>query len=232
MIIKTAQQSLLDLLMRMMPELQDGKGGPMVFMVRKPTVNKKAVKALMSIWKDDENTISYRKFKRPDDISRAELDLLVTEKLIHEVGNELEVTAKGVEIIKTTILGDERSSWEDDGKSMDYEVALANTKPKRKMVKGAKRASKEDSVGGNWYKKYAQVTPGETLGQTMNMLVSWATQNIGQVSHIVAYAKAALKEAPPQDSQQMQMYEIAKKIASSRSLDELRMLAKEAQRVV
>lgn len=154
MITKTAQQSLLDLLLRMMPELQDGQGGPMVlFLKRPPTVDKKAVKALMSVWKDENSAIAYRKFKRPDDITSAEIDLMVKEKLIEDHGSELEVTAKGVEVIKTTILGDERSAYEDDGKPLDYEVALANTKPKRKMLKGAKRACRETETGGNWYKQ-------------------------------------------------------------------------------
>lgn len=154
MMKKTAQQSLLDLLLRMMPELQDGKGGPMVFMIKKPTVNKKAVKALMSMWKDEDAALAYRKFKRPADISKEEVDMMVAEKLVREIGNEIEITVKGVEIIKTTILGDERSAFEDDGKALDYEVALANTKPKRKMVKGAKRACYErQSSQGNWYKQ-------------------------------------------------------------------------------
>lgn len=153
MMKKTAQQSLLDLFLRLMPDLQDGKGGPMVFMFpKKSTVNKQAVKKLMALWKDEGAALTYRKFKRPDDISRTDIDLMIAEGLVKDHGSEIEVTAKGVEIIKTTILGDERSAYEDDGNSLDYEVALANTKPKRKMIKGAKRACVEDT-GGNWYKQ-------------------------------------------------------------------------------
>ncbi len=155
MMKKTAQQSLMDLLLRLMPDFQDGKGGPMVFMIqRPPTIDKKAVKTLMSLWKDEDNTVAYRKFKRPADISKADIDLMVSEKLIKDLGDEFEVTAKGIEVIKTSILGDERSSWEDDGKQLDYATAFANTKPKRPMKKGAKRACAEGMDDkGNWYRK-------------------------------------------------------------------------------
>ena len=154
MIKKQSQaNSLLDFLMHFMPDMKDMKD--IKFLVYKqPTVDKKAVKTLMSIWKDESNVAGYRRVKRPDDITLADIELLEKEQLVRNTGkDELEITAKGVDVIKTVILGDERSSFEDDGKHLDYEVALANTKPKRKMVKGAKRASVEDkNTGGNWYK--------------------------------------------------------------------------------
>jgi hypothetical protein len=151
---KTAQQSLMDLIFKMMPDLQDGKHGPMVFLIQKKSpINKKAVKTLMSLW--DKDNLSSRRFKRPDDISKNELDLLISEKLIKENGSELEITDKGIEVIKTSILGDERSVFDDDGKLLDFDIALSNTKPTRRITKRAKIASRND-IDGNWYFRLKQ----------------------------------------------------------------------------
>jgi hypothetical protein len=216
MLKKTAQQSLLDFIMKIMPELQDGKGGPIFLMLdRRPTVNKKAVKALMSMWKDEDAEVSARKFKRPPELTAAEIDLMVKENLIKDHGNEIEITAKGVEVIKTNILGDERSSFEDDGVPLDHDIATANTKPKRKMVKGAKRASKNISGGGNWYEKSLLKASAneENIKQVIGMLINYAEHNIGQVTHIIAFAESAVKKGPPTDQKLIPMYNIVKQVA-------------------
>lgn len=145
-----SQKSLLDFLMYIMPDMKDVK-----FMIfQKPTVDKQSVKKLMSLWKEEDKSDGFRRFKRPEDMTLSDIELLEKEQLVRAVGSgEVEITSKGVDIIKTMILGDERSVYENNGKHLDYEVALANTKPKRKMIKGAKRASKEIDNSSNWYRK-------------------------------------------------------------------------------
>lgn len=229
MLIKTAQQSLLDFIMKIMPELQDGKGGPIFLMLdRKPAVNKKAVKALMSMWKDEDAEVSSRKFRRPSDLSSTEIDLMVKENLIKDLGSEIEITAKGVEIIKTNILGDERSSYEDDGVPLDHDIATANTKPRRKMLKGAKRALKEIVGSGNWYSKSLSAAANdELIKEVVGMLINY-THGIGQVSHIRAYADSVVKKGPPLNASLLPMYNVVKQVVSITSIEELQAVANQA----
>ncbi len=142
---KTAQSSLLDLLVRLMPEW---KNEITVIRTRRQPINQKAAKALYSMWSNTKNKLSERKFKKPREISAEELNAMEDEKLIIRKGDEIEVTAKGVDIIKTMVLGDERSVYEDDGKVMDYHTAHANTKPRN--LKTGKIASHQST---NWYRR-------------------------------------------------------------------------------
>jgi hypothetical protein len=146
MLYKETQNSLMDFLLQIMPDL---KG---VVFVR-PTVSKQATKTLMSIWKNEKNKISERRFKRPSTLSTSDISEMETNGLIKTKDEYIDVTEKGAEIIKTIILGDERSSFEDDDTHPDYETALANTKPVRKMVRGAKKASVEQRRSNGWYQR-------------------------------------------------------------------------------
>ena len=141
-------QSLLDILLKLMPDLQPGQN---IVFLRAPTVNNKAAKTLMSLWKNEDNVISHSKLKRPDNLSTEDLNLLEKENLVYNKGDYLEITSKGQKALKTMILGDDRSVYEDDGKTLDYHVAEANLKPKR-MLKKAKMAS-INNLSGNWYKR-------------------------------------------------------------------------------
>jgi hypothetical protein len=152
MAIKTAQQSLLDLIIRLMPEIKD----EIKFIRSKPNINQKSARNLFSIWLDKKNIISDKKFKRPQHLGMHDITQMENDGLIKCQQGEIEITQQGSDVIKTMILGDERSSWEDDGKIFDYTVAHANTKPGRVVKTGKKSGTKIGSVnniaGGNWYK--------------------------------------------------------------------------------
>ena len=57
------------------------------------------------------------------------------EGLVKSIGENIELTEKGAKVIKVMILGDERSSFEDNNIIIDYNQALSNTK----NVKEAKK---------------------------------------------------------------------------------------------
>ena len=142
-------KSLLDFLLEILPN--NPENGSKFHIIelrpRKPSVNNKAAKILFSIWKDESNTINDKVLKRPENIATSDIDLLEKENLAEYEDGKIKITDKGSEIIKTMILGDDKSIFEDHGEIMDIHTAIANTKPKTANKKGGKFAS------GNWYKK-------------------------------------------------------------------------------
>jgi predicted methyltransferase len=160
-------KSLLDYLLHIMPDL--GKNGPAVIFLdmRRPTVNDKAAKALMRVWKDEDNKIGDYKLKRPSTIAKDEIDLMEREGLVKAKGDSLEITPKGAEVIKTMILGDERSALENDGREIDFTTACENLKPKPKTAKkkGSKYAGNDvhsGQPGGSWWSRIKRTTaPGD-----------------------------------------------------------------------
>ena len=157
-----SQKSLLDYLLQIMPDF--GKDGPAtVFLFRRPTVNDKAATALFKVWKDKENTLGDYKFKRPETVAKDELDLMEREGLIKAKRDVIEVTPKGAEVIKTMILGDEKSSFDDDGIVTSFHQASENIKPKPKVAKqkGGKYAnvhSGSSGTGSNWWRRVKSIT--------------------------------------------------------------------------
>lgn len=147
-------RSLIDFLVQIMP---DWNGGP-IFITTRPAANKvdeKAAKTLFAIWKDDKNVVDHKVLARPVNIGIDEIDTLAKAGLVKSHGETLEVTEKGADVIKTMILGDDKSAFEDVGEIMDYHKAAANTKPKlAKNKRKTKIASVEDVETTNWYKRY------------------------------------------------------------------------------
>ncbi len=74
-----------------------------------------------------------------------------TAGLVNKKNDKIEVTSKGIDVIKTMLLGDERSSYEDDGEIIDYRKAASNIKPVLKT--GTKVASKSSPLVGGWYRR-------------------------------------------------------------------------------
>lgn len=137
-------KSLLDYILDVMPELE-------VIHLRRTRglgVNNAAAKKLFALWKDEKNKDAQFLLRRPTTISAADVDLMQREGLVKNEGDKLKITSKGAEIIKTMILGNDKSAFEDDGKILDYQTAFANTKPKRMKI-GRKCASK--NFINNWY---------------------------------------------------------------------------------
>lgn len=142
-----SSQSLMDFITRLMPSDFKGK-------IQMRTISpgyRKAVRTLFALWKDENNKIGSKMLRRPVTCSIDEVSTMQKEGLVKIVGDNIEVTDKGASVLKTMILGDDKSAFDDDGRVLDYEVALANTKPRRMMKKG-KVAS--------WYKA-AQSTSGD-----------------------------------------------------------------------
>lgn len=137
-------QSLMDYLVEIMPELRELKHRGL----GKSPINN-AAKKLFALWKDEKNKAGSKVLAKPHTFSMADVDDMQNAGLVELEDNKLRVTAKGVDIIKTMILGDEKSAFDDRGEILDYNIALANTKPKRKMKKVASR----DIKNTNWYQR-------------------------------------------------------------------------------
>lgn len=138
MIKEFQSSSLLDFLEKIMPDFK----GQIVFM-RRPSVDNKAVNKLFALWKDEKNVIEGKSIRKPVTCSSEDILLMEREGLIKQHGDKLKVTQKGADVIKTMILGDDKSVWENG--EMDFAKAYANTRPKTKT---AKIASLNET---NWY---------------------------------------------------------------------------------
>jgi len=126
---KYGQSSIWDNLIRIMPELADE--------VRKSPnyVDPIAAKSLYNIWRTGEEKKAEKVFKKPVTLGTEEISRMSEAGLIKAIGDNIEITEKGSKVINVMILGDERSIFEDDGRAVEYNVALNNTKG----VKTAKR---------------------------------------------------------------------------------------------
>lgn len=136
--------SLLDLLVRLSPDWRE----QIKDFRAKSIINGKAAKALYSMWTSSKNAVTPGVYKRSPTMSLDEISAMQEAGLIKDKGETIEITIKGGSVLKTMILGDDRSIFEDDGRVVAYETALANTKPRR-----TKTARKNASVqlDGNWY---------------------------------------------------------------------------------
>jgi len=126
------QQSVIDTLLNILPSTDFGKKR----MLNGSIVSRKAADKLFYLWKQQDSPLSNGIYHKPSTMSLEEVKGMQKEGLIRDFGDRIEFTKKGNEVIKIMILGDDKSSFEDDGKQINYEVALANTKaPTRKQAK-------------------------------------------------------------------------------------------------
>ena len=142
-------QSLMDVLIRLMPELS---------MLRKNKTDPKLANLLYNqIWSKENNRVSEKMFRRPAEVKQAEIDRLKGDGLVDVSGENITITEKGAGVIKSMILGDSRSVFDDDDSPLDYLKATASLKPSR-LSKKAKQASADEpqSRGSNWYSKLSQ----------------------------------------------------------------------------
>jgi hypothetical protein len=107
---KTAQQSLLDILVQIMPALQDFKSK---ILNSKNPVND----SLFAMWEGSSKT-SNRKFLKPKNIKSSEISKMELAGLIEDQGQYIKVTEKGAQTIKTMILND--NSFALDKKASSY----------------------------------------------------------------------------------------------------------------
>jgi len=101
---KTAQQSLIDILIQIMPALQDARAR---LVNRGDGINKQ----LYSMWSDTEK-FSNRKFLKPANLASGELKKMVESGLVEDQGKYLKVTEKGAQALKVMILNDDSFALE------------------------------------------------------------------------------------------------------------------------
>lgn len=95
---KTAQQSLLDILIQIMPALQD---------VKSRLINKKDPnnETLFSIW-DGSGKTSSRKVLKPTNVASSDFKKMEAAGLVEDQGKYIKITEKGAQAIKVMILND------------------------------------------------------------------------------------------------------------------------------
>ena len=136
--IKTGQ-SLIDTLINIMPSLKN------IITIEddKDYVDPHAAESLFLIWKNGSKKSGDRTFKRPTTISLHEVENMKSEGLVKSIGEKIEITDKGEEVIKIMILGDDRSSFENTELIINYNQALGK-------VKNVKTAKKTKVASGWW----------------------------------------------------------------------------------
>jgi hypothetical protein len=138
---KFSQNSLVDFLIDHFPQFKEKF---------KATVGEDSANMLFSMWKDKKNKISSNIYKKPSSLTDKELDSLIEEGLVARIGDKIQITSKGSEIIKTMILGDDRSSFEDNGKNVEYKAASEYVKTPSKLKKQSKKRFDQ------WWERFSQ----------------------------------------------------------------------------
>lgn len=137
-------QSIADYLIRLMPGLE-------MRFTQKPMVDSMAARTLFSIWKNQDNRIDKNIYRRPPTISASLVESLTKAGLAKEVGEKLEITQKGADVIKVMVLGDNSSIFDrNDDRIIDYATALKNTK--QANTKRGRGLSKKAST--DWWERF------------------------------------------------------------------------------
>ena len=137
---KQSQSSIWDKLIEIMPEFTKE-------VTKSPNyVDPIAAKSLYNIWRTGSQKQNQKTYKKPVTLGTEETNRMKEAGLIKLIGDNIEITEKGAKVINVMILGDERSIFEDDGRAVDYNVALNNTKG----VKTAKRLR----VASSWWGRF------------------------------------------------------------------------------
>ena len=127
--MKKTNQSIFDSLLRIYPDL----------VPTKDHINPTAAKSLFNIWKTSTK-LGENMYKRPATLALSDVQAMKESGLARQVGDKIEITEKGAEVIRIMVLGDDRSCFEDSDIIVDYNTALRNTK-NIKVAKQHKAAS-------------------------------------------------------------------------------------------
>ncbi len=119
---KYGQSSIWDNLIRIMPEFKDR------IMKSPDYVDPTVANSLYNIWSTGDQSSEDKVFKRPSTLSQNDVSRMKDSGLVLAIGDNLQITDKGQKVIKTMLLGDDRSIFEDDGNVVSYNTALNNTK--------------------------------------------------------------------------------------------------------
>lgn len=109
-------------------------------------VDPESAKLLFSVWHNGKTRNRSNLYERPITLSLYDVQKIQKAGLVKSVGNELEITDKGSKIISIMVLGDDRSSFDDNKIEIDYNQALSN-------VKNVKTA-KQTKVADFWWDRF------------------------------------------------------------------------------
>ena len=104
----------------------------------KDHVDPKSAKSLYTVWKDTNNQVSNKIYKRPKTLSSTEIESMTDQGLIRCVGDKVEITSKGSDIIKTMILGNDKSFF-DKNNDIDYVTAKNNINARQASKKSTSK---------------------------------------------------------------------------------------------
>ncbi len=132
--MKKHNQSILDNLLNILPNY------PGKYIIKnRDYIEPSTAKSLFSIWRTGKGNSDNRIYKRPVSLAHDDIKKMKESGLIKTIGENIEITDKGAEVIKIMVLGDDRSTFEDNDLIIDYNEALSNTK-------GIKTANKKNMI--------------------------------------------------------------------------------------
>lgn len=143
-----SQKSLLDYLMQIMPNVQLVELRHMVI----PRKESAAANKLFSLWIDENNKVGKSTLKRPPTVSITDVENMQREGLVKLDGDKLQITSRGADVIKTMILGDDKSAFDGDS-IVDYGTAYANCRKRGRVKTGGKMGG--TVTKNNWYQRIA-----------------------------------------------------------------------------
>jgi len=140
---QTQNSNVLDFLMRNLYDVD------LTTYKTKKHVDPKNAKSLYSIWRDTNNQVSNKIYKRPKTLSSTEIESMTNQGLVRCVGDKIEITSKGSDIIKTMILGNDISFF-DKNSDIDYVTAEKNV--------NARQASKKSTskYEQSWWNRFCE----------------------------------------------------------------------------
>jgi len=142
--IKKQGQSVIDQFLQLLPSLD------IQVMQKQNKINPSAARTLYELWRHGEK-IDKAIYRKSTKLGSLEYKLLEDEGLIREYSDKIEFTKAGNNVIKTMILGDDRSVFEDNGIAPDHNIALANTKNASRNKRINKTASKYEDM---WWNRF------------------------------------------------------------------------------
>ncbi|MFW6173099.1 MAG: hypothetical protein ACOC5T_05085 [Elusimicrobiota bacterium] len=100
----------------------------------KKYISPKIANKLYSIWRNERNVVSKQVYKIPRDIDKKDIEEMVSAGLVQKRGDSIKITGKGSSIIKTMILGNDKSTFDKHGSDIDYLTAQSNINAKSKKT--------------------------------------------------------------------------------------------------
>lgn len=167
---KYSQSSLVDFLTNLMPGLQKRIED------KKNIITDKNAEVLFKIWMDKKSQINDKVFTKPAFVQEDQIESLQKQGLIRKIGDKIQVTSKGSGVIKTMILGDDRSVFEmENDEIVNYNSARHYASTPSKMKKNNQK------IIDNWWNRFAQVTTKKSSYKLDNATRRKITQKLNSV---------------------------------------------------